>query len=174
MRQGEMLGLRWQDVDLDGGTLRVRHQMQRVNGKLQLVEPKTKKSRRTVALPAIVVAALRAHRERQTFEKRWAGTRWQERGLVFTTTIGTPLDNSNVVHGFQKLLAAHGMRKQRFHDLRHCAASLLLAQGAGLRTVMDVLGHSTITLTANTYGHLTDETRRVAADLMDDVMRARA
>jgi integrase len=174
MRQGELLGLTWKNVDLDNGTATVRQQMQRINGKLTLVEPKTAKSRRTVALPNIVVTALAAHRERQKFERRWAGSRWQEHGLVFTTTIGTPLDSANVTHNFQKALSDAKIRKQRFHDLRHCAATLLLAQGADLRTIMDVLGHSTITLTANTYAHLTDATRRVAADMMDDVMKARA
>jgi len=174
MRQGELLGLTWKCVDLDTGTATVRQQMQRINGKLTLVEPKTTQSRRTVALPAIVVNALTSHRERQRFERKWAGSRWQEHGLVFTTTIGTPLDNSNVTHNFQKTLRDAGIRKQRFHDLRHCAATLLLAQGADLRTIMDVLGHSTITLTANTYAHLTDATRRVAADMMDDMLRARA
>ncbi len=174
MRQGELLGLTWKHVDLDSGTAAVRQQMQRVNGTLTLVEPKTAQSRRTVALPAIVVRALVAHRERQRFERKWAGSRWQEYGLVFTTTIGTPLDNSNVTHNFQKALSDAKIRKQRFHDLRHCAATLMLAQGADLRTIMDVLGHSTITLTANTYAHLTDATRRVAADMMDDVMKARA
>jgi len=174
MRQGELLGLTWKNVDLDSSTAAVRQQMQRVNGKLTLVEPKTAQSRRTVALPAIVVTALTAHRERQRFERKWAGSRWQEHGLVFTTTIGTPLDSANVTHNFQKTLSDAKIRKQRFHDLRHCAATLMLAQGADLRTIMDVLGHSTITLTANTYAHLTDATRRVAADMMDDVMKARA
>ncbi len=174
MRQGELLGLTWKRVNLDTGTATVKQQMQRVNGKLTLVEPKTAQSRRTVALPSIVVTALTAHRERQRFERKWAGSRWQEHGLVFTTTIGTPLDSANVTHNFQKTLSEAKIRKQRFHDLRHYAATLLLAQGADLRTIMDVLGHSTITLTANTYAHLTDVTRRVAADMMDDVMKARA
>lgn len=174
MRQGELLGLTWKSVNLDTGTATVKQQMQRVNGKLTLVEPKTAQSRRTVALPSIVVTALTAHRERQRFERKWAGSRWQEHGLVFTTTIGTPLDSANVTHNFQKTLSDAKIRKQRFHDLRHCAATLMLTQGADLRTIMDVLGHSTITLTANTYAHLTDATRRVAADMMDDVMKARA
>ena len=174
MRQGELLGLTWKCVNLDTGTATVKQQMQRVNGTLTLVEPKTAQSRRTVALPAIVVTALTAHRERQRFERKWAGSRWQEHSLVFTTTIGTPLDSANVTHNFQKTLSDAKIRKQRFHDLRHCAATLMLTQGADLRTIMDVLGHSTITLTANTYAHLTDATRRVAADMMDDVMKARA
>lgn len=174
MRQGELLGLTWKCVNLDTGTATVKQQMQRVNGELTLVEPKTAQSRRTVALPVIVVTALTAHRERQRFERKWAGSRWQEHGLVFTTTIGTPLDSANVTHNFQKTLSDAKIRKQRFHDLRHCAATLMLTQGADLRTIMDVLGHSTITLTANTYAHLTDATRRVAADMMDDVMKARA
>jgi len=110
--------------------------------------------------------------QRQPAERLWAGSEWREYSLVFTTTIGTPLDNPNVTHNSQKTLRDAGPRKQRFHDLRHCAPTLLLAQGADLRTIMDVLGHSTITLTANTYAHLTDATRRVAADIMDHVLSA--
>jgi integrase len=84
------------------------------------------------ATACVPIERLTAHRERQKFERKWAGSRWQEHGLVFTTTIGTPLDSANVTHNFQKALQAAGLRKQQFHDLRHCAATLLLAQGVGL------------------------------------------
>jgi len=90
LRQGEALGLRWNDVDLDGGQLRVSWALQRVNGHLELVEPKTKKSRRTVMLPATVANALRAHRSRQVDEQQKAGSKWQDQDFVFTTTAGHP------------------------------------------------------------------------------------
>ena len=85
LRQGEALGLRWEDVDPDGATIRVRHALQRVDGKLVLVEPKTERSRRTIDVPASTLAALHAHLDRQAFERAFAGDRWREHGYVFTT-----------------------------------------------------------------------------------------
>ena len=154
LRQGELFGLRWEDVDLTAGTLRVRHAMQRVDGKPRLIEPKTKKSRRTLSLPAPVVAAFRAQRKRQLEERLLAGDRWREWGLVFASTIGTPLEPTNVLKRLRALLESAGLPRQRFHDLRHCCASLLLAQGVSARVVMEMLGHSQIALTMDTYSHV--------------------
>jgi integrase len=91
LRQGELLALSWEDVDLEARTLRVRHTLTRVNGRLTLLEPKTERSRRTLILPEVVVASLRAHRTRQRMERLVAGSRWVDSGHVFTTTIGTPI-----------------------------------------------------------------------------------
>ena len=167
LRQGEALGLRWDDVDLDAGKLRVRVALQRVNGKLQLVGPKTAKSRRTIALPQTAVIALRKHRTRQLEERLRAGEHWQEMGLVFPSTIGTPHDARNVVRAFQKLLEQAGLPHMRFHDLRHTCASLLLAQGVHPRVVMEILGHSQISLTMDTYSHVIPSLQREAAQQMD-------
>jgi len=172
LRQGEALGLRWDDVDLDGGTLRVRHAMQRVGGKPTFVEPKTDRSRRTIALPASIVAALRAHKVRQLEERLLAGGRWHDWGLVFPSTIGTPLDGANVTKRLQAHLERVGLPRQRFHDLRHCCASLLLAQGVHPRVVMEVLGHSQIALTMDTYSHVMPTMQREAAALMDGILAA--
>lgn len=172
LRQGEALGLRWADVDLDAGRLTVRFALQRVDGALQLVEPKTSRSRRTVSIPASVVAALRAHGDRQTFERAFAGDRWVEGGLVFTTPKGTPLDARNVVRHFKATLTRAGLPDMRWHDLRHTCASLLLAQGVGPRTIMEILGHSQIALTMNTYSHVMPEMGREAAGLMDQLLSA--
>jgi integrase len=168
LRQGEALGLRWEDVDLDSGSLAVRFQLQRVKGVPQLVGPKTKRSRRTIALPEPVAEALRQHRVRQVEERLVAGSRWrgQEWGLVFTTTVGTPLDGPKVTRRFQDRLARAGLPRMRFHDLRHSAASLLLAQGVHPRVVMELLGHSDIRLTMNTYSHVIPQLSREAADKM--------
>ncbi len=136
LRQGEALGLRWEDVDMDKCMLRVRYAMQRINGKLQLVEPKTQKSRRTIFMPQVTVNALRTHRIRQLEERLAAGTRWKENGLVFTSTIGTPLDPRNAFRSFQEALQRAGLPHIRFHDMRHTCASLLLAQGVHPRVVM--------------------------------------
>jgi|SRR5579872_1027435 len=168
LRQGEALGLRWQDVDLDAGLLHVRFQLQRIDGQgLQLVPPKTKLSRRTLAMPPTVVANLRSHRARQAEEQLQAGSVWVETGLVFTTPIGTGLDGPNVTKAFQRLLEKAGLERRRFHDLRHSCASLLLAQNVAPRVVMEVLGHSQISLTMNTYSHVLPELKREAATQME-------
>ncbi|HZU05719.1 MAG TPA: site-specific integrase [Chloroflexota bacterium] len=166
LRQGEALGLRWQDVDFARGTLTVRYQLQRVEGRLQLVEPKTARSRRTIALPPPVVEVLRRHRARQLEERLQAGAAWQDSGLVFTSTIGTPLEPRNVVRHFHGLLAKAGLPRRSFHQLRHTAASLLLAQGVDIRVVQQVLGHSQIALTANLYAHVLPVLLREAAQKM--------
>jgi len=170
LRQGEALGLRWDDIDLDSGTLTIRKAMQRVDGKLQLVDPKTTKSRRTVALPEVAVIALRGHRVRQLEERLLAGTRWRDNGLVFATTIGTPLDGRNVTRHFQQVLTNAGLPRQRFHDLRHTCASLLLVQGVHPRVVMETLGHSQIKLTMDTYSHVIPELQREAAGRIDQIL----
>jgi integrase len=165
LRQGEALGLRWVDIDLDAGTLRVRKQLQRIDGTLQLTEPKTDRSRRLIVLPAFAVDSLREHRLRQLQERLLAGTRWQDHGLVFPSTIGTPLEPRNLLRQFHAMLGRAGLQRCRFQDLRHTCATLLLIQGEDLRVVMDVLGHSQISLTANTYQHVREALKR-AADKM--------
>jgi integrase len=172
LRQGEILGLSWQDIDLESGTITVRNALQRVDGKLRLVEPKSMTSRRVVPAPRIVLDALRAHRTRQLEARLLAGSRWHDdpRDLVFTTTVGTPMDGIAVTRRFQVLLAEAGLPRQRFHDLRHACASLLLAQGVPARVVMETLGHSQIGLTLNTYSHVIPALGREAADRMDDML----
>jgi integrase len=143
---------------------------QRVDGELKLVEPKSDRSLRTVALPDFAVRALRTHRRRQAEDKLLAGSSWKQTGYVFTTTIGTPLEGINVTRRFQRILKAAGLPRQRFHDLRHAAASLLLAQGVAARVVMEILGHSQISLTLNTYSHVIPSLQSDAAKLMDAVL----
>lgn len=172
LRQGEALGLRWRDVDLDTGILRVSFALQRIDGQFQFVEPKTEASRRTIRLPQVAVAALRAHRVRQLEEQLKAGPKWQDRGLVFTTSVGAPLDGSSVTHRFQAMLERSGLPHMRFHDLRHACASLLLAQGVPMRMIMEILGHSQISLTMNLYSHVLPSMSEDAAGRMDAVLGA--
>jgi len=167
MRQGELLGLHWSDVDLAAATIHVRHALQRIDGELVLVEPKSVSSRRVLALAPSALGALREHRVRQRRERLLAGSQWEERGLVFTSTIGTPLDSTNVTHRFQRLLHDAGLPRQRFHDLRHACASFLLSQGVHPRVVMETLGHSQISLTMNTYSHVTTSLQQAAASEME-------
>jgi integrase len=170
LRQGEALGLRWQDVDLDLGYIRITKQLQRVHGAPQLVEPKTARSRRTLAMPPMIASALTDHKARQNSERSTEPSRWVETALVFTTLEGKPLDGTAISKGFHTLLAQAGLPQRRFHDLRHSCATLLLVQGVSPRVVMDVLGHSQIGLTMNTYSHVIPDLRRDAAARMQDLL----
>jgi integrase len=170
LRQGEALGLVWQDIDVGAGTVAISRALQKIGGEYHFVEPKTRLSRRVVHIPLTTWQALEAHRGRQAAERLAMGAHWQDLGLVFSTIEGRPLDASYVTHHLQKLLAKAGLRRQRFHDLRHACASLLLAQGVPARVVMDVLGHSQISLTLNTYSHVVPSLRTDAAERMDDVL----
>src|SRR5207249_1330071 len=120
----------------------------------RLVRLKTEQSRRTLPLPVVAVEALRAQRVRQAERRLLLGPEWQDTGLVFTTARGAYLNGSAVTHRFQDHLRAKGLPVRSFHHLRHGAASLLLAQGASMRVVMEQLGHSQIALTMNTYAHI--------------------
>jgi integrase len=173
LRQGEVLGLKWADINLETGVLRVRRASQRVpHHGTQLVETKTERSRRTLVMPPIVVNARGAHRGRQAVERLAAGERWVDLDLVFPSERGTLADGPNVTHRFHKLLTRAGLPAMRFHDLRHACASLLLIQGVHPRVVMETLGHSQISLTMNTYSHVLPALQREAADRMELVLTA--
>ncbi len=168
LRQGELLGLRWSDVAFEDGTLTVRYQLQKRAGGFELVEPKSRSARRALPLSPATVEVLRAHRIRQIEQRLAAGPAWHEPvpDLVFTSLVGTPLDAPNVTHRFQRRLAEAGLARLRFHDLRHGMATLMLAHGADLMTIKDALGHSQISLTANTYTHVLPKLKRDAIDRM--------
>ncbi|HTE87245.1 MAG TPA: site-specific integrase, partial [Dehalococcoidia bacterium] len=168
-RLGELLGLRWKDVDLDTGTVHVRQAAQRMDRTTQFVEPKTRRSRRQFTLPASMVAVLRGHRVRQNEQRLAIGRAWQDMGLVFSNEIGGPLVGTTVTNGFHAALARAGLPRMRFHDLRHGTASLLLAEGVPSRVVMERLGHSTIALTLGTYTHLIPALDQDAAERLDRV-----
>lgn len=174
LRQGEALGLRWRDVSLDAEhpTLAVRHALQRINGKLELVEPKSDTSRRTVPLPEKAVVALRRHRAMQSRDRLSAGDLWEDNDYVFASPVGKAIDGPNVTRTFQQLLKAAGLPRHRFHDLRHDCATLLLAQGVPMRVVMETLGHSQISLTMDTYSHVLPDLQREAAAKMDKALGA--
>lgn len=170
LRQGEALGLRWPDVDLSAGVLHVHAQLQRIAGKLTLVEPKTERSRRTLVIPPSIVDRLREHQKRQLAEKLWAGSNWVENDLVFANRAGGPLQARRVIENFHKALRDAGLPRMRFHDLRHSCATLLLVQGVSPRVVMEILGHSEIAMTMDTYSHVVPELRREAADRMESLL----
>src|SRR5262249_27830641 len=135
------------------------------------VPPKTAKSRRVVTLAPLAVEALRVHRALQVRDRHFAGSRWQSSELVFTTSIGTPIEPRNATRSFKRLIQRSGLPDMRFHDLRHSFATLLLMQGAAPRVVMEMLGHSQISLTMNTYSHVIPAMQRDAAAKLDSLLR---
>jgi integrase len=169
LRRGEATGLLWEDVNLAKGMVTVQRELQRIDGTLQLVPyAKSRSTLRTITLP-LQALALKEHRRRQ-LETRlamgsfWKGESWD---LVFTTGNGTPLDGRNVLRYFQNAVKRAGLPHQRFHDTRHACASLLLAQGISDYVVMDILGHSLISITKNIYAHVYPTAQREAADVMN-------
>lgn len=182
LRLGEATGLAWSDVDLDTGEIQIRQQLQAVGKRLVLQGLKTSNSRRVLVLPEACRAALRAHRTQQLKERLKAGPRWVETGLVFTTyrtyrdgkgldrRVGAPLHPRNVSRVLAGLLTAAALPHIRFHDLRHSAASLLLARGVELVEVSKLLGHSELRVTADIYAHLQKQTAAKAATVMDAVL----
>jgi integrase len=167
--QTALISLRWEDVDLTEGILRIRQTLQRTKGGLEFLPPKTMRSRRTVALPKNLVIALKEHKGRQEEEEDTVGERWRNSGLVFTTAIGTPIEPRNLNRHFNALCDKAGIRQVRLHDLRHTCATLLLAQGVDGRTIMELLGHSAIAVTMDIYTHVRLDVLRTAVARMDGV-----
>ena len=160
LRQGELLGLKWDDADLDAGTLQVRRSLS--NG--TFTAPKTAKSRRSITLPQTAVKALKNHRERQ-LEEEAAATR-----LVFASETGEPLDRYHVSRKFKALLKRANLPQVRFHDLRHTCATLLLSKNVNPKIVSEMLGHSTIAITLDTYSHVLPNMGNAAAGAIDDAL----
>ena len=164
LRRGEAAGLTWAAVDLDAGTLTVSGQLQQLGGRLRAGPPKSDAGRRVVALDRTTVAALREHQLRQRAERAAAGTRWTDTGYVFTSRTGGPVSPDRLTRLFRALVADSGLPPVTLHGLRHGAATLALAGGTDLKVVQDQLGHSTITVTADTYTSVLPETARAAAE----------
>lgn len=172
MRKGELLGLRWRDIDLDRRVVSVKGTLQRVDGQLRIVPPKTRKSRRQVELSGFAVDALRRHRAGQVQQRLLVGPEWNELDLVFPNVYGRPQEGWHMVYSrFYRLLDTAGLPRIRFHDLRHTAASLMLGRGVHPKIVSEMLGHATIAITLDLYSHVTPTMQRQAADAMDELMR---
>jgi integrase len=163
LRRGEVTGLRWKDLDLDLGHLRVTQQIVQLGGTLHVGPPKTRRGRRTVPLDPITVAVLRDHAGRQRAERRAWGAAWMDSGLVFTREDGRPLSPEVISRRFKAAAAGAGLPTIRFHDLRHTSASLALAAGVAMKVVSDRLGHSTSGITADLYTHVSPAVGRRAA-----------
>jgi integrase len=170
LRVNEALGLRWQDIDLERGTLHVAHSLKHVGGgRRELGETKTEKSNRTITMPQVVITALRAQRKAQMREQAEAGDVWLNGDkLVFTAAFGAPASDSTVRKEFARFVAAAGLPAGlRLHDLRHSNASILGAAGVPVTVVSEQLGHSSVSITLDTYSHVFGTMRRAAADAMD-------
>lgn len=168
LRRGELLGLKWTDLDSETGRLQIQRQLQRVQYQgLVLSEPKSATGRRSISLARVDLAKLQAHRTRQLEERLFAGGKWQEHGLIFTSIFGTPCDPNNVSRSFRKLLKAANLPRIRFHDLRHTAATIMLQQGIHPKIVQERLGHSNINLTLDTYSHVLPDMQKEAAAKID-------
>ena len=170
LRRGEAIGLRWVDVDLETGVLQVEQQIVAVGSERHIGPPKSSNGRRHVALPARLSDELREHQRRQHRDRLAAGQDWHQSGLVFTTETGDALAPGHVTRDFTRLVRAAGLPPIRLHDLRHLSASLGLESGETLLEVSRRLGHSSITITADIYGHIAPSTARQSADRLDQLI----
>lgn len=172
LRRGELLGLHWQDIDLDKGSIQIRRSVNRI-GKHGIVvsETKSKSSTRKIMLPNFVVDVLKRHRERQQEIKNQAGASWREMGIVFCSLVGGYTEPSNLHTRFKKVLKHAGLPDIRFHDLRHSAATILLELGVHPKVVQELLGHSSISMTMDIYSHVLPSMQQDAMGKMDDLFR---
>jgi integrase len=176
MRRGELLGLKWDDIDMDAGRLAVRRTLVSVGYQIRRSEPKTAASRRVVALDPGTVAALRGHRARQAEERLAVGAGYLDGDLVFCDVAGEPLHPDTVTKRFDRLVAAAGVPRIRLHDCRHTCATTLLEAGVPLKVVTERLGHSSTQITADLYQHVgetmqEDAAAKIGAALLDEDVR---
>lgn len=171
LRRGELLGLRWADVDLMTAELQVRTSLRVQSGKgLVLGKPKSSRSVRKLRMPQICTLALAGWQVQQRLEKQWAGTKWTEGNFVFTDAVGGPLHPDLLSRDLPRLLKSFGLPVVRLHDLRHSCASMLLAMGVHPKLVQETLGHSSYQLTMDTYSHVIPAMRNEVADRMDHAL----
>jgi integrase len=170
LRRSEVLGLRWCDVDLVRGVLHVRQGLHYLEGRLQLLPPKTRRSRRTIPLPQLCVDALEAHKERQHQERTESLHPWPDTGLVFVSVVGTPIDPNNFSRTFAQWCARAAVPTVRLHDLRHTCVSMLLSLGVPPRVVMEIVGHAALEMTMNVYAHVNLDDQRAALDRLNGLL----
>ncbi|HLZ56781.1 MAG TPA: tyrosine-type recombinase/integrase [Ktedonosporobacter sp.] len=170
MRRGELVGLRWKDINLDEGSIQVRRTVDRVPGEgLKESKPKTASGRRKIMLPQVAVDALKEHRAHQEEIRAKAGSVWREQDIVFCNALGGFLDPRNLLRTFSSLLKKADLPHIRFHDLRHSAATLLLTMGVHPKVVQEILGHSNIAITLGTYSHVLPSLQKGEMGKWDDL-----
>ena len=171
MRRGEAIALKWRDVDFKRRELRIRETLSRVQGSLTLTDTKTPRSRRSLALSPAVEVVLKRIPQDQAARRAEIGPLWHSTGFVFTTLDGRPIDPRNALRAFRSAASAAGLPKStNIHTLRHSAASMMIDNGTHLKVVSDVLGHASIAITADTYGHLYPTQVRDAMDALSDAL----
>jgi integrase len=170
LRQGELLGLKWEDMDLEAKSLSVRRTLSAAKEGPIFTTPKSPKSRRKVTLTEGAVEVLKRHRQRQLEESKMVGAKWQDNGLVFCSVVGTPMSRHNLHNrSFKPLLERAGLPDIRFHDLRHTCATLLFKKGKHPKVVQELLGHATVSITLDTYSHVLPGMDGEAAAGMEDL-----
>jgi len=171
LREGELLGLKWEDLDLEAGTLQVRRSLSEARSGRSFEAPKSGKGR-SIRLTQRAVSALRKHRKRQLEERMKLAGLWQEHGLVFPSQVGMPIEGRNLNRSFKRHLDRAGLpRSFRFHDLRHTCATLLFKQGANPKFVQELLGHGDVSLTLNVYSHVLPDMGDQAAVAMEAALQ---
>src|SRR5712692_4335786 len=170
MREGELLALRWSDINFEQGYLQVRRTVRRIRGQgFKENEPKTAAGRRRIALSPFLIGVLKTHRSRQEQARQRAGSSWEEHDLVFCNIYGSFMDQAHFRATFQTILKKAGLQPMRFHDLRHSAATLLLAMGVHAKVVQELLGHSNISITLNIYSHVLPSLQQDAMNKLSDL-----
>jgi len=172
LRINEITALKWDDINFEEGTIRIVHQLQRAKGGgWELTDPKSSTGRRTIGLPDVIASGLKSHRKKQLEEKISAGSKWQENGFVFTTSMGSPLHSDNITkRSFKPLLRKAGLPDFRFHDLRISSGTFLALRGVHPKTAQEILGHSDIRVTMSIYTAVLPELKRSAAEEMNDLL----
>ena len=171
LRKGELLGLKWSDLDWRKKQIQVQRQIQRIQKEgLVFCELKSKSGKRIVVLSDEMINKLQQHLDLQDMGKSFAGDQWQENDLIFPSNNGTPMDGHHILDKFKKLLKQAELPDMRFHDLRHTAATLMLKQGVHPKIVQERLGHSNITMTLNTYSHVLPSMQEEMANKLDELL----
>lgn len=171
MREMELLGLKWNDLDWVKQTLKIERQLMRPEeGKISFAPPKTKSGKRSLKLGLKTIEMLRAHNNRQQGERIAAGERWKEHDLIFPNSLGGSIHQRNLLRDFKKLLREAGLSEIRFHDLRHTAASLMLNRGIAPIVISQSLGHARTSITLDVYGHLMPSMQNEAANVIDELI----
>ena len=174
LRRGELLGLRWEDIDLEAGRLRIVRTRIVVDNKVVESDPKTAAGRRSVSLDAQLVAEFRAHRKHQLEERMRAGEAWEESGFVFTDELGQPIVPDTLSGRFDALVAKAGVRRVRLHDTRHSAATTMLEAGEPVHIVSQILGHSKPSITLDVYSHAIDRGGQLAGERLTALLTEHA
>lgn len=175
LRRGEILGLKWSDIDFEKGKINVIHNLYRINNtdenattkyKLELLTPKTETSKRSIPINQLMIEELLKHKEKQDLEKMYYASDYKDLGMVFTRPNGDYISPREFLRQYQKLLSTAGLEKKRFHDLRHTVASLLINANENPKVIQQLLGHSTISTTLDIYAHVMGETMNKSIDTL--------